>query len=94
MARLDSEAFLDKEVSRVYIAASVAEAERVEKALTDEGFEFMVEIEPFTKAVLGIFPQEYSGAAFYVLSGQAAPARKILSAAGLRAGLQLDDEAE
>jgi hypothetical protein len=92
MARLDSEEFLDKEVSRVYLAAKVGEAERVEKALTDEGFDFMVEIERFTKAVLGIFTSEYSGAGFYVLSGQADSARKALSAAGLTVGLQLDDE--
>ncbi len=88
MARVDSEAFLDKEVSRVYIAANVGEAERVEKALTDDGFDYLVEIERFTRAVLGIFPSEYPGASFYVLSGQAASARKTLSGAGLRAGLQ------
>lgn len=93
MARVDSEAFLEKEVSRVYIAGSVREAERVEKALNEEGFDYLVEIERFTKAVLGIFTSEYSGASFYVLSGQATSARKALSAAGLRASLQEDDEA-
>lgn len=92
MARLDSEAFLDKEVSRVYIAGNVREAERAEKALTAEGFDYLVEIERFTVAVLAIFPSEYPGASFYVLSGRTASARKILFAAGLRAGLQEEDE--
>lgn len=94
MARLEPEAFLDKEVCRVYIAGNVGEAERVEKVLTDEGFDYMVELERFTTAVLGIFPSDYPGIGFYVLSAQAASVRKILSAAGLRAGLQMDDEAE
>jgi hypothetical protein len=93
MARLDPEEFLDQEVTRVYIAGNVGEANRVEETLTKRGFDYIVEIEPYLRRILGIFPSKVAGAGFYVLSDQGPPARAALRAAGLVAGLE-DDEAD
>ena len=93
MPRLDLEDFTDKELSRIYIADRLAEAKNVESTLTKHDIDYAVEVEAYRKVVLGLIPSEYSGAAFYVLSGQAFFARKALFAAGLRIGLQ-DEEAD
>ena len=93
MARVDIESFLDKEISRIYIADRLPEAKQVESALTEQGIDYAVEIEPYYKIVLGLFPSEYAGAAFYVLSEQAELARQALTVAGLKMGL-LDEWAE
>ena len=93
MAKVDIEYFLEKEVSRIYIAARLAEAKQVENTLTEQGLDYAVEIEPFYKIVLGLFPCEYAGAAFYVLSGQATFARQALLVAGLKTGL-VDEEVD
>ena len=97
MARLDLYQFLDKELSRIYIAGELAEARRVEDILTRYGIDYAVEVEPYQKSalrVLTLFSSGvYAGAAFFVLSGQAAFARDTLLAAGLKGGI-LDDDAE
>jgi hypothetical protein len=87
MARLDLEEFAERELARVYIAGRVNEADRVESALTRQGLDYAVEIEPYLKRVLGIFTSKYSGVAFYVPSGQAAFARSALLAEGLTQGI-------
>jgi hypothetical protein len=88
MARLDFEDFLDKEVTRLYLAARLSEAKRVETTLTANGIDYAVDIEPFFMVVLGIMPSVYAGAAFYVLSAQTPIARSTLLAAGLKAGIE------
>ena len=97
MARLDFDKFLDKEVSRIYIAGELAEAKRVEDILTRCGIDYAVDVEPYQKSalrVLTLFSSGvYAAAAFFVLSGQAAFAREALLAAGLTGGIQ-DDDAE
>ena len=97
MARLDLYQFLDKELSRIYIAGELAEATRVEDILTRHDIDYAVEVEPYQKSalrVLTLFSSGvYAGAAFFVLSGQAAFARNALLAVGLTGGIQ-DDDAE
>ena len=93
MARVDLGQFLDKELSRVYIAGGLMEATLVECILTRHAIDYAVEVEPYYKPLPTLFSLgEYAGAAFYVLSAQAPFARSMLLAAGLRAGIQ-DDEA-
>lgn len=92
MARLEFEDFAEKELARIYVAARVSEAERVESTLTEHGIDYAVGIESFVMRSLGLFTSDYSGAAFYALSGQAAFARSILAAAGLNSGLQPDED--
>jgi hypothetical protein len=91
MARANLEDFAGKEVARVYIAARVSEAERVENILEERGIDYAVEIEPFRKNLLGFLPTEYTGVAFYVVSGQAAFTRQLLLAAGLSQGIAADE---
>jgi len=91
MAKLESEKFSGREAARVYLAGRVREAERVEKLLTNQGIDYVVEVEPYAKRLLGFFPSEYAGAAFYVLSGQAAQVRAALRAGGLVEGLEEEE---
>lgn len=90
MARLTIEDFAGEELTRVYIAGRISEAERVEATLTRHGLDYTVDIEPFVKRVLGLFTSEYSGVAFYVPSGQAAAARSMLLEARLTQGISDD----
>lgn len=87
MAMINPERFADKEVTRIYIAGQLGEAKGVEQALSKNGVEYVVEIEPFETYLLGILPTKYDGVAFYVLSGQASLCRRILREAGLEDGL-------
>ena len=87
MARVEEERFTGKEIARVYIAARLPEARRVDETLTGHGVDYFVEIEPFKIFILGLFPSERSGVAFYVLAGQAQFSRRVLHDAGLKAGL-------
>ena len=97
MARLDFEPFRDKEICRIYIAGELGEARRVEEILTRHAIDYAVEIEPYQKSMLTFLTLfssgVYAGAAFFVLSGQAAFARDALLDAGLKGGIQ-DDDAE
>ena len=85
MARIALEAFADKEVMRIYIAAELGEAKRVEKTLTEVGIDYAVEIEPYV--TFSFMSSEHAGAAFYVISGQAEFCRRALREAGLKAGI-------
>ncbi|MGH7770683.1 MAG: hypothetical protein ACREQA_00425 [Candidatus Binatia bacterium] len=85
MARIALENFAEKEVARIYIAAELGEAKRVENTLTQNGIDYAVEIEPYVRYNLGSL--ENKGAAFYVISGQADFCRRALREAGLKAGI-------
>ena len=67
----------------------------MEDILTRYAIDYAVEIEPYQKSMLTVLTLlssgVYAGAAFFVLSGQAAFARDALLAAGLKAGIQDDD---
>ena len=90
MARVAIEDFADNEVARVYFAAKLSEAERVEVELEQNNIDYAVEVEPY-RATAVFWVSEYKGAAFYVLAAKADACRGILAAAGLTAGL-LDEE--
>ncbi len=90
MGRIEIEDFSDKNISRIFIAASIKEAEFVEDILTQDGIDYAVALEPFTQ---GIFVSERNGTAFYVLSGQASYCRKLLESKGLSSGLIVDERA-
>jgi len=88
MARVRIEDFEGQEMTRVYLAAKLKEAKRVEDILAASGINFAVEIEPYQKLLLGIILRKYLGAGFFVRSTEAALARSTLSAAGLVVGIQ------
>lgn len=88
MARIAFEDFGDgKEVVRIYLARALSEAKRVEEVLTNLGIEYAVEVEPYITAMSVVFSSQYKGAAFYVLAGQEEFCRRILTEAGLTAGI-------
>ena len=91
MARVDFEDWEGKEVARIYIAGRVAEALLVEKTLSEHGIDYALDSEPFRMMILGLFPSEYNGVGFYVLSGQAGFSKRALLDAGLRAGIEEDE---
>jgi len=92
MARIEFEDFPDNELTRVYLAGELHEAKRVEEALTEHGIDYAVDFELYKKRIIGLFPAVYQGVAFFVVTGQTALARSTLLAAGLRAGIEEDDE--
>ena len=86
MSRVAIDEFGDREIARIYLAARLAEAQRVEAELNKHNIEYAVEVESYAvTAVLRI--SEYAGAAFYVPAEQAELCCKILREAGLSTGL-------
>jgi hypothetical protein len=90
MSRIALDDFGDKDISRVYLAGRLAEAKRVEEILTDNNIDYAVEVEPYVATFAVLSFGEYRGAAFYVLSGQAAFCRRVLAEAGLTVGILED----
>lgn len=87
MALVAAERFAGKEIVRVYLAGRRAEAARVERCLTERAVDYAIDRERYRRLLLGLFPVEYDGVAFYVLEGQAEFCRRALAEAGLRVGL-------
>jgi hypothetical protein len=88
MARVAFDDFREKDIARIYLAAELIEARRVEEVLTANGIEYAVEVEPYMSLSVFSFSSEYRGAAFYVLSGQANFCKRVLLEAGLASGIQ------
>jgi hypothetical protein len=84
MGRVQIEEFSDKAISRISIAGSIEEAERIEDILTEDGIDYAVSLEPF---VTSIFGSERNGIAFYVLSGPEHYCRELLTSRGLASSL-------
>jgi hypothetical protein len=91
MALVEPESFAGQEVARVYMAIRLAEAKHVERTLSGNGIDYSIEIEPYERFVLGLFPSRHTGVAFYVLFGQAEFCRRMLVDAGLQVGI-VDEE--
>ena len=90
MARLELDDFGDKEIARIYFAARLSEAQRVETELNKHNIDYAIEVEQYLAPHV-VWPSEHSGAAFYVISGQADFCSQVLNSAGLTAGL-LEEE--
>lgn len=85
MSRIDPDDLPDAE--RVFIAATLREALRVEDLLTADGVNYAVQVEPYGTSLL--FSQR-NGAAFYVPASQAAFCRQRLTSEGLGRGVVED----
>ena len=83
MGRIEPDDLGDPE--RIFIAASVRVARRVEEWLTTAGVNYVVQVEPFGRSA--VFNTVRNGAAFYVTAGQAAYCREQLTATGLGGGV-------
>jgi hypothetical protein len=88
MARMPMDAFEEgTAIVRVYLAASLAEAQAVEAALDAEGFDYAVEVEAFpTRAALGP-ARPRTGAGFWIEERHVAACADALERAGHVAGL-------
>jgi hypothetical protein len=70
------------ELELVYIAAKVAEAQRVEAILEEQGIEYTIQVEQYRSGV--IFSSVRAGAFFYVLPEAAARCREGLKRLGYK----------
>jgi hypothetical protein len=75
------------EIVRVYLAASLQEAQAVEGALAAVGVDFAVEVEAFSAPTALGWNSERRGAGFWVRAGDLDRAAASLERAGQRAGL-------
>jgi len=90
MSRVEIEEFSAKEISRIFVAGSIREAERVEALLTENAISYAVQIEEFLNS--GLFTNSVrEGMVFYVLSGQRVFCKQLLLTNGLKTGL-IDNE--
>jgi hypothetical protein len=88
MARIRMEEFEEgEEIVRVYLAAALAEAERVEAALGAAGVSYGVEVETFATRGLLAGGTTRTGAGFWVRTAEADGAIDALERAGLVKGL-------
>jgi hypothetical protein len=88
MGRVEIENFSDKDISRIFIAASIKEADSAEDILTQIGIDYAISLEPYTRMFFGT---ERKGIAFYVLSGQALYCRTLFQTKGLSSGLTIEE---
>jgi len=91
MARVELDELGDEDGTRVYLASSLREAQRVEALLGANEIEYAVAPETFVRNTLVIFPTSYVGAAFYVRSEHGPRSRALLAEGGLARGV-VDDE--
>ena len=80
----------EKDITRIFIASSLKEAQSVEEILTGLGINYAVNIEKFVQ--FGLFLSEMPGVAFYVSSGQGSFCRDLLRSDGFLAGIIEEDE--
>ena len=88
MARVPMERFEEgTEIVRVYLAATLAEARRVEDALESEGVEFAVETEEYLSPTALGSNALRRGAGFWIREGELERAADALERGGHVAGL-------
>jgi hypothetical protein len=88
MALVPMEAFEEgTEIVRVYLAASLAEAQAAERILTEAGFEYAVEVEELGTRTLFGLGSVRRGAGVWVRSEAVDAAADALERAGQVAGL-------
>lgn len=80
--RREPEHFGDAELALVYVARKLAEALRVEEALTSAGFDYLAEPDTYKGGV--VFQSERVGVFIYVAPADVSPARAALERAGFR----------
>ncbi len=88
MARIDMDAFDEgTEIVRVYLAASLGEAQRVERVLDDAGVDYAVEVEEFRSPTALGSNALRRGAGFWLRESSLEHAYVALELAGCVAGL-------
>ncbi len=88
MGRIELEKFSDLNITRIYIAKNIKEAQSIEKLLTEKNIDYALSVEPFLPPTL--LQSERMGAAFYVETAQSDTCRQIITDQGLDAGIIYD----
>ena len=83
MARIDPDALQDP--VDVYLAASLNEARRIERVLSERGVDYTVQVETIGRSTL--FGSVRHGVAFFVAASQAGYCRTLLVESGFSKGL-------
>jgi len=85
MGRRTAEELAGTQLSLVYIAGSVLDAEKAERALTEHGIDYTLSLEPFMKAsTFGtVFGGTYTGVFFFVQAAQHGFCQDLLASRGL-----------
>ena len=78
----DVEFFCGQELDLVYIAKRLNDALALEKALTEDGVDYMVETDTYLGGLL--FRRELTGAFFYVAPGAAETVRGVMTRRGYK----------
>jgi hypothetical protein len=88
MGRMAMDDFEDgTEIVRVYLAATLAEAESVERALADAGRAYAIELEEFASPTALGSNAPRRGVGFWIPASELDPCADLLERAGLVAGL-------
>ena len=87
MPHVDPDVFSGQELTKIFLAATLAEARRAEALLTERGVNYVVRPEPFGHSLFGA---SRVGAVFYVQASQAEYCGSQLVAAGLALGVLID----
>lgn len=72
----ESDYFGDQELPLLYMSRRLSDAQRLEKLLTDNNVEYLVETGTYTGGLL--FARELTGAFFYVAPADLESARRLL----------------
>jgi hypothetical protein len=91
MPPVQEETFGEREVARIFIAATIAEARQAEALFDSRGVRYFVRVEAFGHTLLG---SPRHGAAFFVDAGQADYCEQALVQAGLGLGVVRDKRAK
>ena len=91
MARVEFESFGEDEVSRIYMAGRLREAQGVEEVLSTHDIDYYPEVEIYVTYLLGVVPRRQKGVAFYVRASEAAQCKHLLRDSGMGAGI-LEEE--
>lgn len=84
MPMVEQDALGESTPVRIFLAATVTEARRVERCLDQLGVNYFVRVEPVGRTLFGSVRQ---GAAFFIDAGQAVACENALVQAGLGAGV-------
>jgi hypothetical protein len=88
MGRIEFQEFSDRNITRIFIAKNIKEAQGIEKLLTQKNIDYALSVEPFLPPSL--LQSERMGAAFYVETTQSDICRQIIIDQGLGAGIVYD----
>jgi hypothetical protein len=92
MARIEFEEFSGSDVSRIFVAANIREAEAAEALLTEHSITYALQIEEFVNSGPLTLSSAKNGVFFYVLAGQRDFCRQLLLRNGLNSGIIETDD--